>query len=128
VQLWPLTLNRTEDFWQVLYALSPLEQAVVCQRLGVVEAFNPKHCSLHWVLDLTSPGDEEVAKKLVAMAVASGPELPSFYNLRIKGEHLHDTAGAWQAGGMHALQTSSSGQTGCASGGLDLSPHNNQDM
>jgi hypothetical protein len=37
----------------------------VLQRLGPARLFNVAHASCHWVLDLSHPGHEEVARKLV---------------------------------------------------------------
>lgn len=91
--LWPLSHDRTEQFYRVLYSLRPLEQAAVAWRLGPQRIFNPRHCSLHWVLDVANPGHEEVAKKLVAMAVASGPDTPNVWNLRLRGGLLSPAAG-----------------------------------
>lgn len=65
-------------------ALSGLEQSLLATRLGPAALFNPKHASMHWVLDTTHPGHMEVGKKLVAAAVASG-ELPNMWNLQLRG-------------------------------------------
>jgi hypothetical protein len=62
-----------------------LEQSNLLQRLGPWRLFSPAHASCHWVLDLSNPGHEEVAKKLVGLAVAGG-ELPNFWNIRLRGE------------------------------------------
>jgi hypothetical protein len=62
-----------------------LEQSNLLQRLGPWRLFSAAHPSCHWVLDLSNPGHEEVAKKLVALAVAGG-ELPNFWNIRLRGE------------------------------------------
>jgi hypothetical protein len=43
-----------------------LEQSSLLQRLGPARLYNPAHASCHWVLDLSHPGHEEVARKLVS--------------------------------------------------------------
>jgi hypothetical protein len=65
--------------------LQCLEQSNLLQRLGPWRLFSPAHASCHWVLDLSHPGHEEVARKLVGLAVAGG-ELPNFWNIRLRGE------------------------------------------
>lgn len=62
-----------------------LEQSNLLQRLGPWRLYTPGHASCHWVLDLSNPGHEEVARKLVGLAVAGG-ELPNFWNIRLRGE------------------------------------------
>jgi hypothetical protein len=47
------------------------------------------------MLDLSNPGHEEVAKKLVGLAVAGG-ELPNFWNIRLRGEAAAAAAAAGQ--------------------------------
>ena len=81
------TIDRAENYWTVLYSLSPLEQSCAVSRLGPAAVFNPKHASHHWFLDLGNPGQEEVARKLVSMAVGGG-ELPNFWNIRLKGKGM----------------------------------------
>lgn len=73
-----------EEIWKPLYALRPLEQANAIWRLGPANVYQPKRCSMHWVLDCSLGAHEEVAKKLVTQATASGA-VPSMYNLRLKG-------------------------------------------
>ncbi len=89
-----------------------LLQANVAHRLGPANIFNAKHCSIHWVLDLVNPHHEEVAKKLVAMATASG-ELPNLWNIRMRGERWSHAAGPLQ----HSLKTCFHGNV-CGQDGL----------
>ena len=73
-----------ENLWRVLYALRGLEQAMAAVRLGPTTVFDPKHPSIHWLLDLSHPSHEEVARKLVNIAAADA-ELPNFWNIRLNG-------------------------------------------
>lgn len=41
----------------------------VMVRLGLRNTFNPKRCSMHFLLDCANPEHNEVAKKLVEMAL-----------------------------------------------------------
>lgn len=84
VLCWPVTLDRADNYWTVLYCLQCLEQSNLLQRLGPWRLYTPGHASCHWVLDLSNPGHEEVARKLVGLAVAGG-ELPNFWNIRLRG-------------------------------------------
>lgn len=68
----------------VLYALKGLEQSIAILRLGPSVCFNPKHPSMHWVLDVGNPAHEEVTKKLVYLA-ANDTELPNMWNIRLNG-------------------------------------------
>jgi hypothetical protein len=44
-----------------------IEQSNLLQQLGPARLFNPAHASCHWVLDLSHPAHEDVARKLVRM-------------------------------------------------------------
>lgn len=68
-----------------------LEQSNLLQRLGPWRLFTPGHASCHWVLDLSNPGHEEVAKRLVGLAVAGG-ELPNFWNIRLRGGQTYSSS------------------------------------
>jgi hypothetical protein len=68
-------------------ALSGIEQSLLASRIGPAALFNPKRPSGHYLLDTAHPGHMEIARKLVAAAVASG-ELPNLWNLRLRGEWL----------------------------------------
>lgn len=46
--------------------------------------YNPKHATMHWVLDCSQTAHEDIAKKLVAAAVAGGT-VPNIFNLRVRG-------------------------------------------
>eukprot|EP00879_Flechtneria_rotunda_P023400 GHRR01024752.1.p1 GENE.GHRR01024752.1~~GHRR01024752.1.p1 ORF type:complete len:705 (+),score=359.40 GHRR01024752.1:417-2531(+) len=96
VVCWPVTLDRADNYWTVLYALQGMEQSNLLQRLGPWRLYNPQHASCHWVLDLSNPGHEEVAKKLVAQAVAGG-ELPNFWNIRVRGvkKQVNENQNMW---------------------------------
>jgi hypothetical protein len=48
-----------------------IEQSNLLQRLGPARLFNPAHASCHWVLDLSHPAHEDVARKLVRHGVWS---------------------------------------------------------
>jgi hypothetical protein len=61
-----------------------LEQSCLLQRLGPARLFSPTHPSAHWVLDLSHPAHEDVARRLVSMAAAS-TDLPCIWNLRLRG-------------------------------------------
>ncbi|CAD7702924.1 unnamed protein product, partial [Ostreobium quekettii] len=77
-----------ENFWQVLYALKGIEQATAALRLGPLTVFNPKHASIHWLLDFSHPSHEEAARKLVGVA-SSDQELPNLWNIRLNGRRRH---------------------------------------
>ncbi|KIY91556.1 hypothetical protein MNEG_16408 [Monoraphidium neglectum] len=87
VVLFPLTVDRGDAYWTVAYALSGIEQSLLASRIGPAALFNPKRPSGHYLLDTAHPGHMEIARKLVAAAVASG-ELPNLWNLRLRGEWL----------------------------------------
>jgi hypothetical protein len=65
---------------------------VLAYRLGPSHVFNPKHPAQHWVLDLTNPAHEEVARKVVALAQGTG-DLPNVWNLRLRGQRRQ--VGGW---------------------------------
>eukprot|EP00775_Hariotina_reticulata_P006370 gene6370-6602_t len=96
VVCWPVTVDRSENYWTVLYCLQGIEQSNLLQRLGPWRLFSPAHASCHWVLDLSHPGHEEVARKLVALAV-NGGELPNFWNLRLRGvnKQVNENQNMW---------------------------------
>jgi hypothetical protein len=83
-----------------------LEQSNLLQRLGPWRLFSAAHASCHWVLDLSNPGHEEVARKLVGLAVAGG-ELPNFWNIRLRGEQCTVVTSAAAAGTVYVLSTCS---------------------
>ncbi|GMH33627.1 hypothetical protein BSKO_01461 [Bryopsis sp. KO-2023] len=85
-----------ENFWQVLYALRGWEQSIAICRLGPTVCFDPKHPSLHWILDSSNPTHEEVTKKLVHLA-ASDTDLPNMWNIRLNGRkrHITENANMW---------------------------------
>jgi hypothetical protein len=70
---------------------------VLTYRLGPAQVFNPRHPAQHWVLDLTNPAHEEVARRLVALAQAAG-DLPNVWNLRLRGQRRTVRSPAWPAG------------------------------
>eukprot|EP00210_Caulerpa_lentillifera_P000859 g832.t1 len=74
-----------ENFWTVLYLLSPVEQSILLFRLSPVTCFNPNHLSLHWILDISNSIHEDIAKKLTKAALID-IELPNFWNIRLNGE------------------------------------------
>ncbi len=85
--LWPLVAERNTGFWRVLHELAPLEQGVLAVRLGHATLLRMGGPSGHWVLNTAQAGQMEVARKLVAAALANGGvETPSLWNLRVQGE------------------------------------------
>lgn len=52
-----------------------IEQSNLLQRLGPARLFNPAHASCHWVLDLSHPAHEDVARKLVRGGAGAGEGL-----------------------------------------------------
>lgn len=74
-----------DEFWTVIYSLSPVEQSILLFRLGPVTCFNPEHLSMHWMLDVSNSMHEDIAKKLVKAALID-TELPNFWNIRLNGD------------------------------------------
>lgn len=48
------------NLWQVLYALSPLEQGLAMWRLGPANLFDRQHPTGHYILDLANSAHEQV--------------------------------------------------------------------
>lgn len=59
-------------------------QAVVVWRLGPANVFDRAHPSGHYVLDVSNPAHESVAKRLVDIA-GNSSDMPNIWNLRMNG-------------------------------------------
>jgi len=54
-------------------------------RLGPDKLFDRNHPSLHYVLDISQPAHEQVARKLIDIA-NQNPESPNIWNIRLQGQ------------------------------------------
>ncbi|KAK3255766.1 hypothetical protein CYMTET_35069, partial [Cymbomonas tetramitiformis] len=84
-------IGDVENFSKVLYALNPLEQAIVMTRLGMPTVFTKEHCSVHFCLDCTNTEHEPIARELCKMAFKDKTK-QSWNNIMVDGRRVPNLA------------------------------------